>query len=157
MEALLQPMQCHNAINITGGDGDFYHLEQGSVSLLEVVLHGLLAPVRDEDTAMADAGECSKDCSLCRGVCARLIIPQDAALRMQLLPCLQPPTHANRTLPYVQIAGGSETPVGTPAPLARAGSGMSVSSSGTGSRLSPALRPHCRCGTVICMPGETVG
>jgi hypothetical protein len=39
------PTPPHPAPRCTpGGDGDFYHLEQGSVTLLEVVLHGLLAP-----------------------------------------------------------------------------------------------------------------
>ncbi|GBF94964.1 hypothetical protein Rsub_07465 [Raphidocelis subcapitata] len=36
---------------IIGGDGDFYHLEQGTVPLSEVVLHGLLAPPLRGDPA----------------------------------------------------------------------------------------------------------
>ncbi|KAI8472445.1 MAG: hypothetical protein J3K34DRAFT_467412 [Monoraphidium minutum] len=40
---------------IIGGDGDFYNLEQGSVSLKEVVLHGLLAPTLREEGGTAAA------------------------------------------------------------------------------------------------------
>ncbi|GBF97643.1 hypothetical protein Rsub_10519 [Raphidocelis subcapitata] len=47
---------------IIGGDGDFYHLEQGSISLKEVVVHGLLAPaIREEASAAAAAARSSVD------------------------------------------------------------------------------------------------
>jgi hypothetical protein len=111
-----------------GGDGDFYHLEQGGIPLKDVVLHGLLAPtLRAEAVAAAYANSTPGRASSGGGAAADTAAAAAAA----------PATAAARER---STGGGS---------MARTGSSASLGSAAAGAaalKLSPARLPSARWG-----------